>query len=92
MSSAGTDGARSGSRFACVPANLYCYSGVFGGLQDLGLNMYDVRKKCDKAADKDGPVIPFVEPTVYRLLIAKAVLQGNGLDGDIHEQARSQEA
>lgn len=47
---------RSGSRFACVPANLYCYSGVFGGLQDLGLNMYDVRKKCDKAADKDGPV------------------------------------
>jgi hypothetical protein len=48
--------ARSGSRFACVPANLYCYSGVFGGLQDLGLNMYDVRKKCDKAEDKDGPV------------------------------------
>jgi len=47
---------KSGSRFACVPANLYCFSGVFGGLQELGLNMYDVRKKCDKAEDKDGPL------------------------------------
>lgn len=27
-----------------------------GDLQNLGLNMYDVRKKCDRAADKDGPV------------------------------------
>jgi len=47
---------RSGSRFACVPANIYCFSGVFGDLQGLGLNMYDVRKKCDKSEDKDGPV------------------------------------
>jgi cathepsin A (carboxypeptidase C) len=57
---------RSGSRFACVPANLYCFSGLFGGLQDLGLNMYDVRKKCDKSEDKDGPVrflSPIWDPT-----------------------------
>lgn len=53
---------RSGSRFACVPANIYCFSGVFGDLQGLGLNMYDVRKKCDKSEDKDGPVGLFSYP------------------------------
>jgi cathepsin A (carboxypeptidase C) len=58
---------RSGSRFACVPANLYCYSGVFGGLQELGLNMYDVRKKCDKAEDKDGPVRQITSSLIHEV-------------------------
>ncbi|KAL7421430.1 hypothetical protein Q5752_004316 [Cryptotrichosporon argae] len=44
----------SGSRFACVPAALYCWSGIFGDLQELGLNLYDVRRTCDKSPDKDG--------------------------------------
>lgn len=45
----------SGSKFACVPAGLLCWSG-FGQLQDLGLNLYDTRRKCDRAEDKDGPL------------------------------------
>ncbi|EIW66926.1 cathepsin A (carboxypeptidase C) [Tremella mesenterica] len=47
---------RTNSRFACVPAGIYCYSAIFGDLQDLGLNMYDVRRKCDKSKDADGPL------------------------------------
>lgn len=46
---------RVNNKFVCVPATLSCWSG-FGQLQDLGLNMYDTRKKCDRAEDKDGPV------------------------------------
>ncbi|KAI9636529.1 Alpha/Beta hydrolase protein [Dioszegia hungarica] len=46
---------KTGSRFSCVPAALYCWS-LFNSLQELGLNMYDVRRKCDKSKDKDGPL------------------------------------
>lgn len=45
------------NKFVCVPATLSCWSG-FGQLQDLGLNMYDTRKKCDRSEDADGPVSP----------------------------------
>jgi cathepsin A (carboxypeptidase C) len=45
-----------GSRFTCVPAALYCWSQLYGDFQKLGLNPYDVRKKCDRAEDKDGPL------------------------------------
>ncbi|EIN14318.1 serine carboxypeptidase [Punctularia strigosozonata HHB-11173 SS5] len=41
------------SRFTCVPAALYCWSQLFGPLQQTGLNLYDVRKKCDKSKDGD---------------------------------------
>ncbi|KDQ62966.1 hypothetical protein JAAARDRAFT_146814 [Jaapia argillacea MUCL 33604] len=44
----------SNSRFACVPAALYCWGQLFGPLQQTGLNPYDVRKTCDK--QKDGPL------------------------------------
>ncbi len=43
------------SKFACVPAGLVCWNG-FAQLQDLGLNMYDTRRTCDRAEDKDGPL------------------------------------
>ncbi|WVQ81660.1 hypothetical protein IAT38_003785 [Cryptococcus sp. DSM 104549] len=46
---------RTNSRFTCVPAALYCWS-MFNDLQQLGLNMYDVRRKCDKSEDADGPL------------------------------------
>ncbi|ODN74761.1 hypothetical protein L202_07082 [Cryptococcus amylolentus CBS 6039] len=46
---------RTNSRFTCVPAALFCWS-MFNDLQDLGLNMYDVRKTCDKSPEKDGPL------------------------------------
>ncbi|KAJ3554633.1 hypothetical protein NM688_g3005 [Phlebia brevispora] len=41
------------SRFTCVPAGAYCYSQLYGPLQQLGLNLYDVRKKCDRSKDGD---------------------------------------
>ncbi|KZV76370.1 hypothetical protein PENSPDRAFT_646398 [Peniophora sp. CONT] len=41
------------SRLTCVPAALYCEEQLFGPLQKLGLNVYDVRKKCDKSKDGD---------------------------------------
>ncbi|KAG8870237.1 hypothetical protein FRB98_001762 [Tulasnella sp. 332] len=44
------------SRFTCVPAGIYCNSQLFGGIQQLGLNPYDTRRKCDRREDKDGPL------------------------------------
>ncbi|KAI0688122.1 carboxypeptidase C [Cytidiella melzeri] len=41
------------SRWTCVPAAAYCWSQMMGPLQQLGLNMYDVRKKCDRSKDGD---------------------------------------
>ncbi|KAF7297920.1 Carboxypeptidase [Mycena chlorophos] len=41
------------SKFTCVPALLYCNSQLFGPLQQTGINLYDVRKKCDRATDGD---------------------------------------
>ncbi|KAF9036830.1 carboxypeptidase C [Panaeolus papilionaceus] len=46
----------SGSRFACVPANLYCNTQLFGPLMQTGLNPYDVRRKCNRAENADGPL------------------------------------
>ncbi|KAJ9110119.1 hypothetical protein QFC19_001790 [Naganishia cerealis] len=48
-------GSETNSKFTCVPAELICWNG-FGQLQDLGLNMYDTRKKCDRSEDADGPL------------------------------------
>jgi len=45
-----------GSRLTCVPAGLYCFSQLFGPLQQTGLNLYDVRRKCDRSKDADGPL------------------------------------
>ncbi|KAH9483643.1 Carboxypeptidase Y-like protein A [Psilocybe cubensis] len=42
------------SRFTCVPAMAYCNSQLFGPLMQLGLNPYDVRRKCDR--NSDGPL------------------------------------
>ncbi|KAI9507817.1 Alpha/Beta hydrolase protein [Russula earlei] len=45
-----------GSRLPCVSAGLYCWSQLFGPLQETGLNLYDVRRKCDRSKDADGPL------------------------------------
>ncbi|CEH18359.1 Serine carboxypeptidases (lysosomal cathepsin A) [Ceraceosorus bombacis] len=47
---------KSNSRLACLPAALYCWSGLYGDMQNAGVNPYDVRKKCDRSEDKDGPL------------------------------------
>jgi len=40
-----------GSRMTCVPPALYCWSQLFGPIQQTGLNPYDVRRKCDRSKD-----------------------------------------
>ncbi|KAF8968259.1 Alpha/Beta hydrolase protein [Flammula alnicola] len=44
------------SKFTCVPAVAYCNSQLFGPLMQTGLNPYDVRRTCDRAENKDGPL------------------------------------
>ncbi|KAJ7072804.1 carboxypeptidase C [Mycena amicta] len=41
------------SRFTCVPAMLYCNSQLYGPIMQTGVNVYDVRKKCDRSKDGD---------------------------------------
>ncbi|ODQ82062.1 hypothetical protein BABINDRAFT_160260 [Babjeviella inositovora NRRL Y-12698] len=36
-----------GSAFACVPAELYCENKLMGPYADTGLNVYDIRMKCE---------------------------------------------
>jgi hypothetical protein len=74
-----------------------------------GLNMYDVRRQCDKSKDKDGPVsqVDFERfatndlmvlvawpglARIWHLADLVALLQRDGLDGDLPEQARGEEA
>lgn len=41
------------SRLVCVPAALYCWGSLYGPAQDLGVNLYDVRRRCDRERDGD---------------------------------------
>ncbi|KAN0066552.1 hypothetical protein ACQY0O_000646 [Thecaphora frezii] len=43
------------SRLTCTPAALYCWS-MYQPAQQSGKNLYDVRQKCDRSEDKDGPL------------------------------------
>ncbi|KDN47962.1 hypothetical protein K437DRAFT_255694 [Tilletiaria anomala UBC 951] len=42
--------------FTCTPAALYCWSGMYSPMQQSGLNLYDVRRSCDRDPSKDGPL------------------------------------
>jgi cathepsin A (carboxypeptidase C) len=42
------------NRLTCTPAGLYCWSSLYSDAQNSGRNLYDVRKSCDRAPDKDG--------------------------------------
>ncbi|UZJ54092.1 hypothetical protein CBS101457_003412 [Exobasidium rhododendri] len=44
------------SRLTCLPAALYCWSGLYSDAQKSGRNLYDLRKKCDRDPDADGPL------------------------------------
>ncbi|KAF7289387.1 Carboxypeptidase [Mycena indigotica] len=41
------------NKFTCVPAMLYCNSQLYGPIMQTGVNVYDVRKKCDRSKDGD---------------------------------------
>ncbi|KAK0533649.1 hypothetical protein OC842_002904 [Tilletia horrida] len=44
------------SQLVCTPATLYCWGSMYGDAQNSGKNLYDVRRTCDRAEDKDGPL------------------------------------
>ncbi|KAF8586261.1 alpha/beta-hydrolase [Ramaria rubella] len=41
------------SKLTCIPVQLYCTSQLYESFQQLGLNPYDVRRKCDREKDGD---------------------------------------
>ncbi|KAK0542739.1 hypothetical protein OC846_006526, partial [Tilletia horrida] len=44
------------SQLLCTPATFYCWGSLYGDAQQSGKNLYDVRRSCDRAEDKDGPL------------------------------------
>lgn len=44
------------TRIACLPATMYCWGGLYGLAQDAGVNLYDVRRKCNRDPNADGPL------------------------------------
>lgn len=44
------------SRLTCLPAALYCWSGLYSDAQKSGRNLYDLRKTCDRDPSADGPL------------------------------------
>lgn len=61
------------SRIVCVPAALYCWGSLYGPVQDLGVNMYDVRMKCDREVDGDlcYPQMGYIETLMNKPAIKK---------------------
>lgn len=80
------------NRLICVPATIACFNGL-GQLQDLGLNLYDSRLKCDRSEDADGPLcyrqMGWIEtymnrPDVKKQLGAPASLEFKSCNMDIN--------
>lgn len=63
------------SRFACVPASLFCWGSLYGPAQETGVNLYDVRRKCDRA--KDGelcyPEMGYIETLMNKPSVKRAL-------------------
>lgn len=47
---------RFNTRLACIPATVYCWGNLYSPAQDAGVNLYDVRRKCDRDPEADGPL------------------------------------
>lgn len=41
----------SGSAWSCVPATIYCNNAMMGPYQKTGLNVYDIRSKCEDSSN-----------------------------------------
>ncbi|KAI9207797.1 Alpha/Beta hydrolase protein [Polychytrium aggregatum] len=47
--------------FTCVPASVYCNEAVMKPFQETGLNVYDIRRKCESGSDLCYPIINDVQ-------------------------------
>ncbi|WWD21011.1 hypothetical protein CI109_105492 [Kwoniella shandongensis] len=67
---------KTNSRFSCLPASLVCWQ-MYSSLQELGLNLYDVRRTCNKAPSEDGPLcyreLQWIETYLNKKEIKKAL-------------------
>ncbi|CAO1617597.1 unnamed protein product [Parajaminaea phylloscopi] len=70
------------TRLTCLPAALYCWSNLYGPAQDSGLNLYDLRKKCDR--EKDGQLcyreMEWMEVYMNKPEVKKAFGASNDVD------------
>jgi cathepsin A (carboxypeptidase C) len=75
----------SGSRFACVPASIYCNNAMIGPVQQSGVNVYDVRGKCEEGNPLCYGIIGDIEtymnePKVQKILGADREFKGCNMD------------
>lgn len=69
--------ARFDSRLFCVTSALFCWGSMYGPASDLDVNLYDVRRTCDRSEDADGPLcyreMSWIETLMNRLDIKTAL-------------------
>ena len=75
------------SRLTCTPAALYCWSNLYGPAQQSGKNLYDVRRKCDRAEDKDGPLCYKQMGWIETLLNQESVKADLGIPNSVKFQS-----
>ncbi|PWN52822.1 hypothetical protein IE53DRAFT_377822 [Violaceomyces palustris] len=75
------------SRLTCVPAALYCWSNLYGPAQQTGRNLYDLRRKCDRSEDKDGPLCYREMGWIETLLNKDDVKKQLGVPSSVHFQS-----
>ncbi|ORX38931.1 Alpha/Beta hydrolase protein [Kockovaella imperatae] len=75
---------KSNTRFTCVPAELYCVTQMIGPIQQLGLNLYDVRRPCNHSEEADGPLCYRETRWVETYLNQPAVKENLGVPAEIN--------
>lgn len=70
------------NRLTCLPASLYCWSNLYGPAQQSGLNLYDVRRKCDR--EKDGPLCYREMEWIETYMNKPDVRKAWGADNDVN--------
>lgn len=75
------------SRLTCTPAGLYCWSGLYGDAQNSGRNLYDTRKACDRAPDKDGQLCYRDELYVEQYMNLPEIKKAYGVPDSVEFQA-----
>lgn len=75
------------SRLTCLPAALYCWSGLFSDAQNSGRNLYDLRKKCNRDPDADGPLCYRDESYVETYLNKPEIKKMFGVPDKVNFQA-----
>ena len=73
------------SKFTCVPGAIYCNNALIGPVQQAGINVYDVRKKCEPGNSLCYSIIKDIEtwanlPHIQKQLGVDREFQGCNMD------------